>query len=94
MTVSWRSLLTAALIALGGVVLALFGLSTAYVWVAALSDLARLGGRGEVAAYDRAFLKASLIIGLMPTAIGALLLWGGLRLKARVTPPRAAPPPG
>lgn len=94
MAMSLRSVLTAAMIAFGGLVLGLFGLCTAYVWVAAVSDLIRLGGRGEVAAYDREFLKVSLVAGLLPTVIGGFLLWAGLRRRARLKPPRAARPPG
>jgi len=95
MSASPRSLVTVAMIAIGGLVVALFGLATAYVWIAAGSDLVRLGGHGEVAAYDRAFLKASLVVGLLPALAGALILWLGLRRRWReIRPPRAAPPPG
>jgi hypothetical protein len=88
------ALITAAMIAIGALLLTLCGSCTAFVWISGLSDLAHSGGRGEAASYNGAFLKLSLVVGLLPTLIGALLLWAGLRRRARLRRPRAGPPPG
>jgi uncharacterized membrane protein YphA (DoxX/SURF4 family) len=89
-----RGFVNGAMIVVGALLLCLFGLCTAYVWIAGGWDLFRNGGHGEVAAYDRAFLKASLLVGLLPTLLGGFLLWAGLRRRPGLRPRPSARPPG
>jgi hypothetical protein len=72
-------------IAIGLLILIPSGLCSAFFGIAFLGDA--LTGTGEAAAYARGLIWLVPMIGGPPMALGALLLWLGLRRRRRTIPP-------
>jgi hypothetical protein len=86
MTEDARSFVTQALIASGGVMTALCGGCTVWYGFLLLDSFLR----GETYLITLVVM-GWLLIGWLPTVIGALLLWAGLRRRKQTA---STPPPG
>lgn len=83
MTAPVRRFWSWLLIMVGGLVTALCGTCTAFYVVAGIVDASHPGPEN----YGGAVLVAALVLGGLPTLVGALLLWWGLRLRRAPRPP-------
>jgi hypothetical protein len=80
-----------AMLAVGIIMVALCGTCTAYFVIGSLIDLAQGHSGGE---FDSgSILVMAAMLGLPPIVVGALLVWGGSRLRRAPRPPPASPPP-
>jgi hypothetical protein len=79
MTEPVSSLWTNVLITVGGLITALCGSCTAYFLAI---------GAADNTGYRSVVLLFATVIGGLPTAIGGLLLWWGLRRRARAKRPK------
>jgi hypothetical protein len=96
-----RGFLIGLMIAVGILMVALCGACTAFFTIGALVDLSQGHSGGEFS--PEGILRAAGALGVPPTLVGGLLIWGGLRLQRRPKapspisspkPPPSAPPPG
>lgn len=80
MTQAVSRMWTNVLITVGALLIGLCGSCTAYFVAIGLAD-----GDGT---YASVFVIFGLVIGGLPTAVGALLLWWGLRRRKRARAPK------
>jgi hypothetical protein len=79
-----RGFLGGMMVVIGVLMVGLCGLCTAVFAIGSLVDLAQGHSGGEFSAGS--LLQAALTLGLPPIAVGALLIWGGLRLQRKPKP--------
>ena len=79
-----RGFLASLMIGIGALMVGLCGLCTAVFAIGSLVDLAQGHSGGELDAGS--VLQMALMLGLPPIALGALLVWGGLRLQRKAPP--------
>lgn len=82
MTDAVRRFWSGLLIVVGGLMTALCGTCTAFYVVAGIVDASHPGPEN----YGGVVLVAALILGGLPTLVGVLLLWWGLRLRKASAP--------
>ena len=88
-----RTFVGGMMVVIGVLMVTLCGLCTAVFTIGALVDLARGRSSGELFS-GGSLLQAALMLGLPPIGVGALLVWGGLRVQRKPKPPPSPPPPG
>ena len=88
-----RTFVGGMMVVIGVLMVTLCGLCTAFFAIGALVDMAKGHSGGELFS-NGSLLQAAVMLGLPPIAIGALLVWGDLRVRRGPRPPPSAPPPG
>jgi hypothetical protein len=80
-----RGFVGGMMVVIGVLMVTLCGLCTAVFAIGALVDLAQRRSGGELFS-GGSLLQAALMLGLPPIAVGALLVWGGLRVRRQAPP--------